>query len=347
MAERDQDSHQHPAEASPSIDDAPATHRPGPLSDTTGTTPPTPAAGTSLDIALIGRLPCIICGYELQGLSIRGTCPECGTLVRATILHRVDPQAEEFVPLYSAKAVAAGLILWLAGALIVALTGWLRRAGEWADSFALVRDPREWLGTLAVAGVIVSVLGALAIVRPTRETKPWKSVLALIGVLAYIPMLWAIQRLARLDAMAPAEPFSTSTMPEREVARLVLSGSIILACLGLRNVARDMAKRSLALRTGRVDRQTLLAIAVAATAGAFGDAIRLWTALNDHTLSQNATHTLNIVGGSIVMVAAVFVTLGIAGAMGDSFRIAQAIRRPGPTMRDLIGLPSSSKSRSH
>jgi len=78
-----------------------------------------------LDRELGGELPCSVCHYELRGLSIRGVCPECGTAVRATILFRVDPMADEFRPLTSPWFTAQSLVLWSIGGLVAAVGFWL------------------------------------------------------------------------------------------------------------------------------------------------------------------------------------------------------------------------------
>ncbi|MGP1347928.1 MAG: hypothetical protein ACTS3F_14825 [Phycisphaerales bacterium] len=311
--------------------------RPAPSDTPRDPSIPAPDAAGRMDVSLIGALPCIVCGYELQGLSIRGACPECGTLVRATILHRVDPKAEEFVPLYAPRLVGAGLVAWIGGALVVVAAFWARRATELYDAWAISRDPREWLGLIAIAGCVVSFLGAISIVRPSRETRRWKSLAAVIGTAAYVPSLWAIARIAYIDSAGPPAMFGPSLSPERDIARLLLGVSLMVACLGLRFVARDMAKRSLALRTGRVDRQTLLAIALAAAIATVGSAMRLWATASGGAAGSSAVLTLNAIGGALVFVASVFITIGLAGALIDSLRIARTLWRPGPTMRQLIG----------
>src|SRR5436190_23878239 len=73
--------------------------------------------GSALGRQLRGDLPCVACGYNLKGLSIRSVCPECGTPVRATILSVVDPHAAELTPIRLPALVALGLLFCAAGAL--------------------------------------------------------------------------------------------------------------------------------------------------------------------------------------------------------------------------------------
>ena len=60
---------------------------------------------------LTGDLPCVRCGYNLRGLSIREHCPECDAPVRATILALVDPRASELKPLRRPRLTGWGLVL--------------------------------------------------------------------------------------------------------------------------------------------------------------------------------------------------------------------------------------------
>src|SRR5690606_19927036 len=63
----------------------------------------------AISLSLSGAMPCISCGYNLQGLSVVGVCPECGAAVRATILATIDPQAEELTPLLTPRLTSLGL----------------------------------------------------------------------------------------------------------------------------------------------------------------------------------------------------------------------------------------------
>ncbi len=81
-----------------------------------GPHPPAPDRGSSgvarLSRELAGDLPCIQCGYNLRGLTVKGMCPECGTSVRATLLAVVDPMAGEFRPISFPRLTAYGMLVW-------------------------------------------------------------------------------------------------------------------------------------------------------------------------------------------------------------------------------------------
>src|SRR5581483_4291904 len=89
--------------------------------------PPVPVV---LGRELGGDLHCVVCSYNLRGLSIRAICPECGTAVRATILSVVDPHASILRPITFPRLTAAGVILWAAGAVAVAMMAWLPQAAD-------------------------------------------------------------------------------------------------------------------------------------------------------------------------------------------------------------------------
>ncbi|HVZ94226.1 MAG TPA: hypothetical protein VG797_06925 [Phycisphaerales bacterium] len=294
-----------------------------------------PAIMSRLDSSLTGSLPCMVCGYELQGLSVRGVCPECGTAVRGTILYRVDPRAEEFTPIRRRRLVATCLVMWSSGALAAAATLWLPRLCEaWATVTKSLNTPTvELAGRAAAVLAGLSGLSLLGVVRPTRET-PIRKSLAMVGaVLAHGPLVWSMLVIDRIDATRPIAYFTDSPSIERIVLRLVEAVSMVVILLGVRPVARDLVKRSLVLRTGRVDRQTILAMSGVVVIGAIGDLLRLWTAVSP----RGEVWLPAAIGTLIVAFTSVLLTLGLVSALVDSARIHKAILIPSPSLEKLTG----------
>ena len=62
-------------------------------------------------------LRCIQCGYDLEGLSARGACPECGREIVASLASNLDLIATDRAPAPDARRVAWALFLATAGAL--------------------------------------------------------------------------------------------------------------------------------------------------------------------------------------------------------------------------------------
>lgn len=301
---------------------------------------PTPSIEDRLArVELSGSLGCIGCGYDLKGLSIVGSCPECGTAIRATILYRVDPAADEFRPLIMPRVVAWGVRFWAFAALCAAASIWSARLFELAEGQR--SSARSW-GTLVAEiplwAISVSGLCALLMVRPIRGMRGWKTGRALVGVvLGYAVMLTAYVFILSIDEgkIAPYSLRGPDPAAERAIARLAFSAGTLLAIFGIRPVARELVTRSLALRTKRVDRQTLLAMAFAVGFLMLGDGLWLWGVAAQGTLG-----TILVISSTVVIaVASVLFTLGVVGATQDAFRIARALERPPPGLRSVLRDP--------
>jgi len=288
-----------------------------------------------LDAALTGPLPCVVCRYNLQGLSIRAVCPECGTAVRATILYRIDPEAEEFQPLVTPRLTAIGIVLWATSGFLALLASWEPRLVEVIHDFADVRFDLGLPDALPLALGALSAIGLLGAVCVTREIH-WRRCLgAVAAILAYLPLLYAMMQVKRIDQAYPTPYFFASPqslLPERIHWRLLIGASLIVILLGFRPHARELVRRSLAMRTGRVDRQTLLAMVTAVLIAGVGDGLRLLAAhgLFAETLLAN-------LGALLVAVGSAFLTIGMFSAIIDGVRIAGVLISPGPTMADVLG----------
>lgn len=294
----------------------------------------------SLDAELGGSLPCVVCGYELKGLSIRGVCPECGTAVRATILYKVDPRAEEFQPIRWARLRAVCLVLWPLGALACALSFWGLRVHDFLDGAAGSPVHRlAWLGTLAVLFAAVSGLSLLPLIHPSRGTHMWKAVSAVVAIVAYVPLVWSLRGLVLRDQAATvALPYiGTPVDEQRHILRLIVHACCIVIMLGFRPVARELVRRSLALRTGRVDRQTLLGMAAVFVLIGVGDVLAIVGAS-----SGSRTAALPLISTVIIGVGSVIVTFGFISALIDSWRIGRAIVTPSPSLRQVLEGPPRS-----
>lgn len=302
---------------------------------TSGGTQPTNAAGMpsnsravqSLDRRLGGDLPCVVCQYNLKGVSIREACPECGTPVRATILAMVDPYARELTPIPQPRLVAFGLVTWGFGALLAAILGWL--------PYVLGVHSYEWRVALC-ASAIVSGCGAVVLVRPHRGIRPSQCAMAFVGVMLYVPLAWLMWRLSSTEWFFSLFTFPPLSMaadsPPRALFRVMLDATIALMLLLLRPNARLLVARSLALRMGRVDRQTMLAMVAAAAAMGIGDL--LWLTLGGFpgTVGDAALLFSRI----LVVMGSALLTLGTAGVLIDSYRIARAILIPTPSLSQVI-----------
>lgn len=294
-----------------------------------------PEAAREIARQLAGDLPCVRCRYNLRGLSVRGPCPECGLPVRATLLMVVDPRARELEPIPSPRLTAAGLLMWSGFALVAALLTWiLRFSGSAAASTGGPSRAAEWAPPAATACILLSGIGALALVSPhggiARRSVLW----AAAGVAAYLPLAasyWYLHGV--LDpASRPAYFHGAGPEPERSVLRLAIAALLILIILGLRLNARLLAARSFLLRTGRADRQTMAALAAAVGVGAIGDALYLLSGVTQGSVSDLA----QLASIFLIALGSLLQTLGLAGIFFDCWRLAPVILEPPPTLRDLL-----------
>lgn len=283
-----------------------------------------------------------MCGYNLRGLSIRSTCPECGTAVRATILAVVDPLARELQPVRSRWALAAGLIAWAASALMIALLAWIPHLADAAAVLGLGRWRLPSLTTTMTAMAVISGLGALTLVSPHRGLPRRNIVAALVGVALYIPATYLVWRLGVLTDARATSPMldSNGLSAERSLLRLALGAVIVGIVLGLRPNGRVLVARSLALRSGRVDRQTLVAIALAAGVAGIGDAIHLALVMKR---SLEIPEIAMLAGTAMIAMGSALITGSFAGSLADCLRIARAVLSPGPTLAHVVG-PASGDS---
>lgn len=283
--------------------------------------------------ALSGDLPCLRCRYNLRGLSVLGACPECGTPVRATLLSVVDPFAGELRPVRWRRTVAWGLVVWGGAALAAAILLWTTQA---ADALEVLLDRplrAAWPGQAAIAAIALSGVAALVLIRPHAGISMRNSLWAMAGVAAYLPMIWYGRRLAAYG-FAAGNPYlrALDVSPARAATRLVFEGCLVVALLGLRPNARLLASRSLLMREGRVDRQTMLALVAAVALGMLGDAVH-WQI---RSFPAGWVPVATVVGTLLIAVSSLLITVGLVGILVDAWRIREVILEPPPTLRELI-----------
>ena len=300
-----------------------------------------PAAGEiglSLGARLKGLLSCVRCHYDLRGLSVRGVCPECGTPIRATLLAVVDPHARELRPLYRPRLTSAGIVLWAVGALIaVGVIWWVRTVMLLAGN-ASAPDP-AWIrqtGLIALGAMVLSGLGAAALVRPhDRVPARWQWA-ALLGVFLYIPLIavhWHL--LVHLDSRIPS-PYPPgrigSLLLERTLVRLLASALLAAIIVLLRPTARMLAARSLVMRLGRADRQTMFALVSTIGLWSLGDLLILLAQFRP----GSAESVLLTFGMMFIAAGSVLFTLGLVWLLVDVVRLCPILIEPAPAVSDVM-----------
>lgn len=297
-----------------------------------------------IERSLAGPLPCVSCRYDLKGLSILGVCPECGTAVRATILAVVDPHAAELQPIRSRWGVALGLIVWVVGALLAMTIVCASVARDWAGAGTLGLVPAEWLlSSRAVAACVwLSGLGAVMLVRPHEGISLRHRLMAAAAVVLYVPLGLVVLRLGDLAAESARAGAVVGVAPivEHTIWRITAFGLVLGILVGLRPNARLLVARSLALRTGRVDRQTMLAMCAAVALLILGDLITLLTLFVGGLLAEFCF----IFGMGLMIIGAILLLIGLIGSAVDAARIARAVMAPAPGLGQVLGVGRGAKS---
>lgn len=284
---------------------------------------------------LIGNLPCVGCGYNLKGLSVRHVCPECATPVRVTVLAVIDPYATVLQPIPFPRLVATGLLVWAAAALAAGLFTWAQRLRDGYAVLAGTEVPAGPWAPLATVMIALTALAALVLIRPHGRIPAWQSLAAAAGVVACAALAvayWQVE--VRYDGIH-ARPFveTPSGKGVRMWMRLLIGTLTAATVIGLRPNARLLAARSLVLRMGRTDRQTMLAMVGALGVAAVGDALRL---VGLH-IGEPFWSVLNMAGIMLIAVGSLLFTIGLVGVLIDCIRIAAVIFRPPASMTDIVG----------
>jgi hypothetical protein len=295
----------------------------------------------SLDLAreLTGDLPCISCGYNLRSISVLGVCPECATPVRATILARVDPYAGVLQPIAFPRMIAAGLLLWVVGGMLAAVLTWSLRI---ADAVEVLTNTGVSTGRLIQGGVLaiaVSAVGAGAsLIVPHRGVPRRQIVLAFGAVLAYIPLMFIYWELHAVYDPPRVRPYLERFSPDttRAMLRLASAAMLLIIVLGLRPNLRLLTARSLVLRMGRVDRQTMIGLAAAILVLASGDLLHIFAA----RLPLGAGNAAFIMGILLIAVGSMLLTVGIVGVLVDCTRIVPVVLRPPISRQQVLGQDS-------
>lgn len=307
-------------------------------------TPPVRPGVETIARQLTGELICIGCGYNLRGLSIREVCPECGTSIRATLLGVVDPHAEELEELSSPWLIGNGLVVWSVGALVACLSVWLLRIDEIIRAkLALNIGLGNWVSLIGVIALVCSGLGAMTMVRLHKRRglgNRWASVRAAVGVSAYIPvviMYWVIYR--GVDASSPMPLINPGTQHlDRALLRLGMFVGIVVIVVGMRPNAVKLAMRSVIVRTGRVDRQSMYALLASFGIAALGDVFHILGAIGTHYIRLNPVIADLLTQLHVVLVAmgSVLITLGIVNVVIDTVRLRPVLKHRGVGLSDVF-----------
>lgn len=330
------------AESSPQPPASERTPRKDPDPDGLGAAP-APLAS----VELTGSLGCIRCGYDLRGLSVVGQCPECSLKVRATLLARVDPSADELQPIRLRWLVAAGLITGSVFALLAALIVWVHRIADVVTTLTDMQVELTWGANSAAGCVAVSGLGFLSLVRPHRMHDRRQVFTSAFGAVLFIPLAWLLREILRRDLTLSNRPYLSDTpmSDERIGLALAVLAIFVLILLGFRKNLLALVARSKLMRAGLLPRQSLSAMMISAGIAAAG-----YILLACSDAIGTAGHAVLRPAATFVVAAGfMLLTVGLAGLVIDAFRLWPVILMPPIAPVDVLGsrratTPSGSQS---
>src|SRR5262249_4476485 len=149
------------------------------------------------------------------------------------------------------------------------------------------------------------------------------SIMAAIASLLYIPVALLLISYHQTIYNLGGPHYLTGWLPPPDAAHALGAAGFLIAAIILleRPNARLLVARSLVMRTGRVDRQTLAAMAIAAwilALGAFLGSLRPGVAAD----------ALRTFAALLIALGSLLLTIGVLGSMLDCARIAGAILIP-------------------
>lgn len=265
-------------------------------------------------------LRCVQCGYDLEGLSARGACPECGREIVASLAHRLDVASPEPPLDGSAPREAWALFLAAAGCLLASLKV-LEFAAISARTELLARQLEGIAAVLSASAIalhLVALLGiavglvAIAFILPRRHGR---SILRVRGLGCAGFLVWLSLSLPTPDAFR-------ITMAALPAAMVLLSLSPLLRKLG--PASRAYRDRSSAKQ--RID-ELIVALVIAGIASACAE-----FAPQD-TLNAPIVTLLRIVAASSAGLA----LIGLCYLAVNAAWILRAIVRPDPKLADVLG----------
>jgi predicted RNA-binding Zn-ribbon protein involved in translation (DUF1610 family) len=265
-------------------------------------------------------LRCVQCGYDLEGLSARGACPECGREIVASLASSLDLSTPERDPAPDARRVAWALFLATIGCL--AGSARLPEFALHAAAIELSRHEQSAFAPLllnAAAGLhLVAIFGAalgllaMALVLPRRHERRVLRirVLACVGFALWLAL-----------SVGPPSAFGlTATALPAGMALLALSP--LLRELGPRSRVyrdRESAKQ-------RID-ELLLALGIAGIASGCAE-----FAAQDST-NETMVSLLRLVAaacGGLLLV-------GLGYLSVNAYWILRSVLRPEPTLSEVLG----------
>lgn len=274
-------------------------------------------------------LRCIQCGYDLEGLSARGACPECGRDIVASLASNLDLTATDRAPAPDARRVAWALFLATAGALaggarlpeFAASAAAAELAATAARGLPLLLD--KTAAVLHIVGLAGAATGliALTFVLPRRDERRVLRI-RVLGCVGFA--LWLALSVATPNAIG----LTATALP---------AGMVLLA---LSPLLRELGPRSRVYRDRETAKQRvdelLLALGIAGVASACAE-----FAAQDSS-NETTVALLRLVAAA----SAALVLIGLGYLATNAYWILRSVLNPEPTLSEVLGTSDSGSNHS-
>jgi len=287
-------------------------------------------------------LPCVRCGYDLVGLSVRDRCPECGTPVRATLLAVVDPLAGELAPIYAPRLLFAAMCIWSFSTFLACMSVWLMRAMEFIDPGLGVPLIAHWLGPAAAALLGIAGIALIPLARPHPRLESGTTAGVILAVLAYLGLagLWWSMFTSMDRRTSTIFVSATADDGWRTLTRIGCGICAAIAVLGISKAWQAMQSRSVLMRSGRLDRQSTPSLLAAIGIAAMGDI--LWLVFKPEQDTSIEGSLIRIISVAMIGVGSMLMTVGIAAILIDVVKLRHVILAAPLSFDDMTRPHSSS-----
>ncbi|MEM9082083.1 MAG: hypothetical protein AAGB34_00695 [Planctomycetota bacterium] len=275
------------------------------------------SSSDTLNLALTGSLPCIDCGYELQGLTVKGNCPECGRPVRVTLMWAVDPEAEAFQLVKRPLLLGSGVLAVTVCPLITVLLLWYYFGIEYIVNIRQSNFVAAFDGFISELSIGIWFIQLLAL-TPLIVSRPLRfgGLLSSFGAVCATTML--------LFGVLASVGVKTWPRTTNHDILMFVSFSFALYVFSIRALLMPFIHRSKLLRTGHIPRQHISTISIAfAVAGVA------------HLVAVFSNSSVELVAKITAIAAWSLATLGLMGLVRDAFIVRHTLLHPPRTLEEL------------
>ena len=291
------------------------------MSDDQKTSSPIAEDLSHMQIAI--PLPCTRCGYDVQGLTADGDCPECSKPIRLTIFEIVDPLSKRLGSIPNPASVGnsiTGAVLFFSCSVLLAVFAMYARSPSLIPVPATLRGVNAplyvWIASFAGLLAILSFIPLFRLRRQGELQACQRSIeLTSVGLLA-----WTFAM--ALVAME-LQSFQIGALYDTYIP-VVAS---VLVFSGFRRLVPRLGKRSLAFRQAQSSRQrmnVLLATLVVLVVG--------------RVITEGVPYdsVLRVWGLILIVMSVLLIVVGLMYLLKNVIWIRKSLISPPPALSELL-----------